>query len=109
MEIIEKGNLEYGYTNSHIEVVCTGISRSEENAERKVLPCGARLKAGLRDVFNLPNGKGEPRLTIKCPICGALTYVNGATIPEGVRRFVEIRTEADVDNDPFRTSGAEAN
>lgn len=107
MEILEKGNVKLGYLKTLITVQCTGKGQyiDKINADRKVLPCGALLSVGARDVFNIcPNKKtGKSfRPAIKCPICGSLTCVDVVSMPARVKQFVENRTEEDVDNDPFR-------
>ena len=111
MEVMQKGNLVYGCYNRSWQVRCDGSDCGKQNAEAKLLPCGALLKVGIRELFNLHSGSdadknspsGEFAPAIRCKLCGSLTAVDlrKVGLSESEKLFIENRSEQDVENDPF--------
>lgn len=99
MKVIKKGS------SWKQEVECTGKGNLSDNGKKGIVPCGAKLEIGARDIFGVKSGGNGIYSTysydysFKCPCCGAKTDIERDLLPEEVKLFAQGRTEEDIDNE----------
>ena len=109
MKVLKKGSKRGIWKKS---VTCTGKGNAQDNAQKGIVACGAKLEIGARDIFRTEShswpGETEYFYTIECPCCGALTDLNEKELPIEVKVFADKRSEKDVANDKDRFDDEES-